>query len=424
MKKLLILGGKPIGSVEMLQRAKQRKYYVIVADYLKPEDSPAKRYADESWEVSTADIDTLEKLCIDNKVDGILTAVHEFNINKMIDLCERLNKPCYCNRNTWIYCDNKVAFKKLCIKNDIEVAKQYNIDSIEQIGKISINFPVVTKPEDSSGSRGFSICNNPTELINGFKHALDFSPSKKVIVEDYIPYDSVIIHYTMYHGKCYFSAISDKYSVKFPSTGASVMGLQIFQSKGRDSYLKHVNEKAINMFEKAGFTDGPIWTEAFFDNKDKFIFNEMGYRFGGSLTNNPVQYFYGIDQLELMLDVAMSEEYVRISEVPQLIDKRKKYCILPIHIHAGTIYKVNGIEMVSNRDDVYAIVPVHFKGDVIQDWGSAQQVFCYLHILYNELSELQHSIQEILKSLTVIDTKGVNLLYTLFDINKYYDNNE
>ena len=42
MKKLLILGGKPIGSTEIVNYAKKRNIYTIVADYLPDEESPAK----------------------------------------------------------------------------------------------------------------------------------------------------------------------------------------------------------------------------------------------------------------------------------------------------------------------------------------------------------------------------------------------
>lgn len=418
MKKLLILGGKPIGSVEMVQKAKRRGYHVIVTDYLPPEESPAKRYADESWNISTADIDKLERMCRDYNVDGILTAVHEFNINRMIDLCERLDKPCYCKRDTWLYCDDKTAFKLLCSENAIDVAKRYYINYAKESEKEEIRYPVVTKPVDGSGSRGFTICHNEVELSHGIKHALDFSPGKHVLIEDYIPYNAVIIHYTMFHGKCYFSGISDKYSEKFKSTGASVMGLQIFPSKGIDAYLTKVDAKARKMFENAGFTDGPIWIEAFYDGKDKFIFNEMGYRFGGSLTNYPVQYFYGIDQLSLMLDVAMDEQNSIIEKQPKPLKVRKRYCILPIHVNPGTISKVSGINEVCTKDDVNALVPVHFVGDIIQDWGSAQQVFCYMHILFDDITELRDSITSILGELRAENENGVNLLFTLYNLNK------
>ena len=414
-KKLLVLAGKPIGSIELVERAKELGLYVIVADYLPATQSPAKLIADECWDISTAEVNEIARLCKENDVDGVLTAVHEFNINRMLDICELIDKPCYCKRNTWVYCDNKVAFKTLCMSNDIPVAKKYEVIIAEKASLREIEYPVITKPVDGSGSRGFSICHNVDELIAGYNHALQYSPGKKILVEDYIPYDATIIHYTMVHGKCFYSGISDKVSCKFETTGASVMGFQSFPSKGEEVYLKTLDAKARSMFEEAGFTDGPIWIEAFYDGKDKFVFNEMGYRFGGSLTNYPVKYFYGVDQLDLMIACALGEE---VAPTFTRNTQTKKYCILPIHIHAGIIDKIEGVDEVKSLEEVNALVPVHYVGDCIQEWGSAQQVFCYMHILYNDNEGLRNSIVDILSKLKAIDSTGGNMLYTLFDINK------
>lgn len=339
-KKLLVLGGKPIGSVELVKRAKELGAYVIVADYLPMEQSPAKRIADECWDVSTAEVDKLVDLCKKHCVDGISAGVHEFNINRMLDLCEKLNLPCYCKRNTWVYCDDKVEFKKLCISNNIPVAHKYEINSNSSEQQLELlPYPVIVKPVDGSGSRGFHICNDANELKVKYADAESFSPTQRVIVEDYMPYDAVIIHYTMHNGKCYFSGMSDKISRKFASTGSSVMGFQSLPSKGLNIYLKSIDESARSMFEKAGFTDGPVWIEAFYDGLENFYFNEMGYRFGGSLTNYPVKYFYGIEQLDLMISSALSGN---VPFIERENHNAKQYCILPIHIKAGIIQSIDG----------------------------------------------------------------------------------
>ena len=56
------------------------------------------------------------------------------------------------------------------------------------------------------------------------------------------------------------------------------------------------------------------------------------------------------------------------------------------------------------------------EGDEIKDWGSAQQVFCYLHFIYINYSDLYEKISEVMIQLKVLDDNGENLLYTLFDI--------
>lgn len=415
-KKLLVLGGKPIGSVELVERAKELGAYVIVADYLPIEQSPAKRIADECWNISTAEVDKLVDLCKKHQVDGVSAGVHEFNINRMLDLCEKLNLPCYCKRDTWVYCDDKVEFKKLCISNKIPVARKYDINSHSSDQQLdSLPYPIIVKPVDGSGSRGFHICNDSKELKEKYADAESFSPTKRVIVEDYMPYDAVIIHYTMHNGKCYFSGMSDKISRKFASTGSSVMGFQSMPSKGLKPYLRSLDESTRSMFETAGFTDGPIWIEAFYDGKENFYFNEMGYRFGGSLTNYPVKYFYGIDQLDLMISSALG------GDVPFTVCENlnaKQYCILPIHVKAGVLQSVDGEDNVKAMDNVFAYVPVHFEGDEIQNWGSAQQVFCYIHVLYDTYNDLKATLNEVMATLKAYDANKNNLLFTLFDYNK------
>ena len=410
MKKLLVLAGKPIGTVEIINKAKQMGYYTICTDYLPASQSAGKRVADEAWNLSTAEVEAIAKLCKEQHIDGIVTGVHEFNINRMLDICDLTGLPCYCKRDTWVYCDDKLAFKHLCFDNGISVAREHYYEE-----RGSLSYPVIVKPVDGSGSRGFHICNNINELEAGYADALTFSPGGKVLIEDYIPYNAAIIHYTMDHGKCIYSGMSDKISVRFASTGSSVMGIQTFPSNGESVYLQNENKTVCKMFEKAGFTDGPIWIEAFYDGKEKFIFNEMGYRFGGSLTYHPVSYFHQIDQLGALILNAMNE-----SSVP-IIDKgpvgSDKYCILPIHVKAGKIAQIRGEEIVKRRNDVYAYVPVHFEGDEIKDWGSAQQVFCYVHILFKSTVGLKTSIMDILKELKAETENGENLLFTLFDVN-------
>lgn len=412
-RKMLVLGGKPIGSVELVERANELGIYTIVTDYLPKKQSPAKLIANESWDISTNEVDEIIKLCKEKEVDAILTGVHEFNINRMIDISELSSMPSYCSRNTWKYADNKKYFKELCSDSNIPVAKQYLINIKDNITHELIDYPVIVKPADGSGSRGFKICSNIEELIKAYSNASTFSPTNSVLVEDYIPYESVIIHYTMIQGKCCFSGISDKYSSTFPSTGASVMGLQIFPSIGEQEYLKKLDTKVRLMFENAGFTNGPLWIEAFYDGNNKFIFNEMGYRFGGSLTYFPVKYFYGIDQLDMLIESAFG-----INKDIEVVRRKvnKKYCILPIHIKPGTITAIKGVEEILSKSDVEAIVKVHYLGDKIEDWGSAQQVFAYLHVTFEEEKELRKKLFDILNQLEVIDENGNNMLFTLFDI--------
>lgn len=194
-----------------------------------------------------------------------------------------------------------------------------------------------------------------------------------------------------------------------------VMALQILPSRDEKKYLETVNEKAIKMFKGLGIKNGPIWIEAFNDGK-RFVFNEMALRLGGSMTNYPVQYFTGIDQLELIVDAALGEKYNYVKEERK---DKKQYAILPIHVKSGVLTKIVGQEEVKDFDFVQALVMVHQEGDEIDNWGTAQQVFCYLHITFDDKKEFIDNINKVKEKLHAYDEKGNEQLFYLMNLEEW-----
>ena len=162
--------------------------------------------------------------------------------------------------------------------------------------------------------------------------------------------------------------------------------------------------------------DGPVWIEAFNDH-GRFIFNEMGYRFGGSMTYHPVRYFTGVDQLELMLRYALGDTPDPTRHVSLIRRDRpagKHYGILPLHIRPGVIQAVTGEDAVRALAQVYAYVPIHRAGDTIRATGTVSQVFCYLHLLYDDMADLAASVDQIVRLLRAEDGKGENMVFQLY----------
>lgn len=412
-KKLLVLGGKPIGSCEIVEYAKKEGAYVIVADYLPKEFSAAKRLADECWDISTGDTDEIEKLILANNIDAVYTGVHEFNISKMLQICKDLNLPCYCTPEQWDNVDNKESFKNMCRKYGIPVTKEYALSSQfseEELNKIE--YPVIIKPVDGSGSRGFSICRDRSELIYSYPKAVEYSPSGTVLVEQYMNYEnSVIINYTLVDGKVIYSGIGDKKSKKISETGAPIMSAVIYPSLYEKEYLEELDSKVRKMFTEDGYRNGMIWIEAFSDN-GKFTFNELGYRFGGSLTYHAVKHTTGFDQLALQIEYALTGRNESISY--DFVAPEDVYMVLPVHVKPGKISRIEGIDEIKNRKEFNEIVYVHFVGDQIEDWGSAQQVFAYVHFIAPDREEADIFAKYIVNTLKVYDEEDNQMLFNLY----------
>lgn len=414
-KKLLVLGGKPIGSCELVLAAQDLGFHVIVADYLPVDESPAKQIADAHWELSTADIDTLKKRCEEEKIDGVLSGVHEFNLRKMAALAEALDLPCYCTEAQQDLCDDKVRFKAACQDAGLAISREYTESEAEGL-PLSV-YPLAIKPRDGSGSRGFTKCDSPESLPAAISFAKANSFCGEALIEDFIDSDALIVQYTAHNGELYFCGLADKYSRAMGEDGAPIMAFQVAPSVHTQEYLETVDAKMKHMLVSLGMTEGPIWLELFYAD-GRFIVNEAGYRFGGSLTYHLVKELYGVDQLRSVIDFSMGKNAEALQAAPAF---HGSYVIWPIHLRAGKIARVEGVDWLRDLPEYVAFTQVHHANDEIANWGSAQQVFAYLHLKSKDLNSLLDLMVKILDKIEVLDTDGNNMLFALFDPREYED---
>ena len=177
-KKLLIIGATKT-ECDIVRYAKNKGIYTIVADY--KEDSPAKLVADKPVLINALDVDALVDFCRKEKVDGVITGFVDILLRPYMEVCKKLDLPCYITEKMLSMSTNKIDFKETCDRYNVPVPKTYltgnQIDK-ETLGKIK--YPVFVKPLDGSGSRGAGVCKNETELFERFKDALSYSASGKI----------------------------------------------------------------------------------------------------------------------------------------------------------------------------------------------------------------------------------------------------
>ncbi len=91
-KRLMLMCGTAL-ACEIVETAKKMGVYTMVTDYLP--DSPAKKIADESFEVSTTDIDAMVSLCKEKKADGVFTNFIDSMLPYCRQVCDRMDMPFY-----------------------------------------------------------------------------------------------------------------------------------------------------------------------------------------------------------------------------------------------------------------------------------------------------------------------------------------
>lgn len=345
-KKLLILGGAP-NEIPIIQRAQSFGVYVVVTDmYTDHNVSPGKDIADEYWDISWSDIDSLEKQCVENRIDGVLGGFSEIKIESQIKLCSRLNLPCYINKEQLEITRDKVLFKKECIKHGVPTIREYN--SKESVDE----YPVIVKPVDRAGSIGVGIAWNRAELEKAYDEAISKSLSERVIIEKYIT-DSTEIdaHYAITNGEISLLVLDDIIAAKGnQQDGKVVQSAWIYPSKYQVQFLSSVDCKLRQMIRGMGISDGTIFFSGFANNKGQFTFFECGYRLWGEQEFSYDYLQNGINYLDIYIFHALLGDTKNIPRNPSN-NPQLKGVEINFYVKGGIIQSIEGFNEISNMED-------------------------------------------------------------------------
>lgn len=279
-KKLLLVGG--IGpTADLFELAHRNGVLVGVADY--NNGTRIKKMADYQHDINAIDVDALTELYLKEHYDGIISNFNDMLSPYVTNVADRVGAYVPYTIEQLRMSTDKKYFKEMCIKHGVPVPREYFLESEEDINKGLINYPVIIKPVDGSGSKGISICKNEKELQIGIKKAKDASRSGEIIIEDYIPYDEINITYIAQDGDIQLAAIHDRYFNESQKDVMKVPDMYVYPSRYVELYYKKYNDKVINMFHDIGMKNGSLFLQAMVRN-DEIFFYEAGMRLNGCKT--------------------------------------------------------------------------------------------------------------------------------------------
>lgn len=374
--------------------------------------------ADECYTIDLLNQDLMKQFIKEKKIDGVYMGGAENVISAACQYINELGLPCYCNKEQWEFLQNKANFKQLCIKSGLPVVPQFVIDPENIIDSVPVDaYPVITKPTDGCGSNGFSVCHNAEELVDGYRKAADDSPTQSVICEKFVKNTGVVVFYTFSEGKVIFSGMEDKYPVKFEKQGSYVGGLFTFESMFTKEYRERFDVGVEKMFQSIGIKEGSAWIEVFHDD-DNYYFNEVGFRYGGSISIYPVDYLTGINQVAADSYYALtgdSKPYGHTSLVSENIPRGQHYAVYAVYAKEGTITEVKGLDSLG--DNIVFRTITKSIGSEIKDCGSFNQNVAIVQFVYSDKTELEASLNRIHNNLIILDEKGENMVIRMLDTN-------
>lgn len=385
--------------------------------------APLDDIADEVYRVDSIDHEAMKSFIRDHNIDGVYMGGSELIISHACQYLNELRLPCYCTYDQWEILQNKAKFKDLCIQNGLPVVPRYvvNPDNVKDSVPMDA-YPVITKPTDSSGSNGFSVCHNANELVKGYQVAADNSFTGEVMCEKFVRNEGIVAFFSFSNGEMTFTLAEDKYPVRYEKQGSYVAGLFLCESHLTEEFRLKYEKKVAAMFRKIGIKEGTIWIEIFHDG-NQYYFNEVGYRYGGSFSFYTVDYFRSINQVYADMYYALTGESKLLgfsTLIPKRVERGLNYCIYPVHLTPGTIAKIDGVDEMLCWPNVVLIPQQKEVGDEVIDSGSFGQVAALVHFTYKDIIECEKTINRIHEVFKVTDAKGHEMVNKMLDLDTIF----
>lgn len=368
MKTVLCLGAS-IMQIEAIKKAKEIGYHVVAVDYDK--HAVGRTLADEFFEVSTIDAEAVLEVAKKCHIDGVVTVATDMPVRTAAVLSESLGIPGL-SRKVALKATDKIEMIKAFRKNEVPSPQFWIVNSEEEFQNIKKEFiyPVIFKPQESSGSRGVILVKKADDIENAYEYTKSFSKTGKILVEEYLEGPEVSVEVICENGEAHILTITDKLT-----TGAPYF-VEIGHCQPtafKEEVRKEIEAVAESAIRAIGIENGPVHVEMKVTKQGPKMI-ELGARMGGDfITTHLVPLSTGIDMMKLVIQNACGEKI----EIP-----KNQNLGSAIRFFSGDIGKMEGISGIDEARTVEGVKYVlQFKenGSCITDvHNSLDRVGCVI----------------------------------------------
>lgn len=413
-KRILMLGSN-VASVEIINYLRKNGAFVYVTDNLPKDKSSAKQVANEIWNISTLDTETIIEKVKENNITTILSGISEVNLLQAIRLSEKLGLSFYCNEKQWDLISNKELFKELCKKNGVPITKTYYSGPINEMDSSiieSLKYPIIVKPVDSTASIGITIVDDRTKLDQAVHVAEKHSKNGRIVIEEYVEGYEFTAHYVMHNGKAVIVTIDNRYPVCLHEGAVTTIPIgRVFPSLFTNQFIEKMNMKMTKMCQDIGLKYGVMFVQGIYDYKvDEFKLFEAGLRPAAESVYKITSYLNGQNFAKMMIDeiVVGKSDYDIDKEDPFLCGKTAG--IISIASPGGVVENINGVpETLDKLNDIKFFEQRYSVGDEIPNGDTLRQLVLRFTIISDSREVLLKDIVEINEKISITGDNGKNI---------------
>lgn len=301
MKTIAVIGASYLQH-PLVEKAKEMGLYVLCFAW--KEGAVCASLADEFYPISIVERDEILKICQEKRIDGICTVASDVAAPTVAYIAEKMGLVGNSYRAA-LMANDKFLMRGALSKAVVPCPQYAMVTEVSQIQNLKLQYPLIVKPTDRSGSLGVSKVMNEYELSGALKTALGYSFRHQAMVEEYVEGREISVEFISYKGKHYPLQITDKVTTEAPH----FVELEHHQPA---ALPEKMFERIYSLTDKAltalGLTNGASHSEYRITDDGRIVVMEIGGRMGGDFIGSDlVKLSTGYDFLKGVIDVALGQ---------------------------------------------------------------------------------------------------------------------
>lgn len=302
MKKLAILGASYL-QLPLVKKAKELG--IEVHCFAWDDDKAICKYeADFFYDISVLEKELILEKCKEVGIDGIVTIATDICVPVIAYVAEELEL--IGNSNEAALLTTNKGLMRACFEENKIPSPKYHIVKTENDSQlVNLNFPLIVKPSDRSGSLGVVKVENEIDLKKAIQYCLEVSIEKAAVVEEYITGTEVSVETISWEGKHHVITITDKVITEEPY----FVELAHHQPSQLPSETQEeIVNISLKILEATKVQNGASHIELKIQPDGNISVIEIGSRMGGDFIGSDlVQLSTGFDYLKSVIDIALNQ---------------------------------------------------------------------------------------------------------------------
>ena len=302
MKKLMIMGAG-IYQVPLIKKAKEMGIYTIAVSI--PGNYPGFSYADEVCYENTVDYEKILEIAREKQIDGIVTAGTDVAVITIGKVCDELGLTGLSFEAAKI-ASNKIRMKRKYEEYGVRTARFREVsfeDNMYEAAK-DLNFPLIFKAVDTSGSRGIIRVNAKEEFEEARNIVKANTRTDYFIIEEFIEGEEFGAQAFVYRGEVKFILPHGDYVFQ-GDTGVPIGHFAPYRLD--DAIIADTKVQLEKAIEAMGLDNCAINADFILKDGKTYVL-ELGGRSGATCLAELVSIYYGYDYYEKLIQAALGED--------------------------------------------------------------------------------------------------------------------